>query len=150
MAARPEGLASPGGICISDDAQRQVRGKLDVIFEGRGERQLKNIARPVRVFQVALDEAMRPNKPTRTVRESPQPKFCNTIPQTADVVAALALFSSGPKRDVSASGHLGGALESRPVHGQAHFAGASIGQDMRKAVISASSPRPSQDRRALA
>jgi adenylate cyclase len=33
VAARLEGLASPGGICISEDAQRQVRGKLDVIFE---------------------------------------------------------------------------------------------------------------------
>jgi adenylate cyclase len=71
VASRLEGLASPGGICISDDAQRQVRGKLDVIFEDKGERQLKNITRPVRVFQVALDEAMRPHKPTRQPRNAP-------------------------------------------------------------------------------
>ena len=57
VAARLEGLAKPGGICISDDAHRQVRGKFDVTFEDIGERQLKNIARPVRVFQVALDDA---------------------------------------------------------------------------------------------
>ncbi|MEH2544500.1 adenylate cyclase [Bradyrhizobium sp. AZCC 2262] len=57
VAARLEGLAKPGGICISDDAHRQVRGKFDVTFEDVGERQLKNIARPVRVFQVALDHA---------------------------------------------------------------------------------------------
>src|SRR6476620_10100658 len=62
VAARLEGLAKPGGICISDDAHRQVRGKLDVTFEDAGERQLKNIARPVRVFRVALDDA-RPAKP---------------------------------------------------------------------------------------
>jgi adenylate cyclase len=62
VAARLEGLAKPGGICISDDAHRQVRGKFDVTFEDAGERQLKNIARPVRVFQVALDDA-RPAKP---------------------------------------------------------------------------------------
>ena len=62
VAARLEGLAKPGGICISDDAHRQVRGKFDVTFEDVGERQLKNIARPVRVFQVALDDA-RPAKP---------------------------------------------------------------------------------------
>ena len=62
IAARLEGLATPGGICISDDAHRQVRGKFDVTFEDAGERQLKNIARPVRVFQVALDHA-RPVKP---------------------------------------------------------------------------------------
>jgi adenylate cyclase len=57
VAARLEGLAKPGGICISDDAHRQVRGKFDVTFEDVGERQLKNIARPVRVFRVALDDA---------------------------------------------------------------------------------------------
>jgi adenylate cyclase len=62
VAARLEGLAKPGGICISDDAHRQVRGKFDVAFEDVGERQLKSIARPVRVFQVALDDA-RPAKP---------------------------------------------------------------------------------------
>jgi len=62
VAARLEGLAKPGGICISDDAHRQVRGKFDVTFEDVGERQLKNIARPVRVFRVALDDA-RPAKP---------------------------------------------------------------------------------------
>jgi adenylate cyclase len=61
VAARLEGLAKPGGICISDDAYRQVRGKFDVTFEDVGERQLKNIARPVRVFQVGLDDA-RPAK----------------------------------------------------------------------------------------
>ena len=63
VAARLEGLAKSGGICISDDAHRQVRGKFDVTFKDVGERQLKNIARPVRVFQVALDDA-RPAKPT--------------------------------------------------------------------------------------
>src|SRR5262249_8582383 len=47
---------------VSDDAHRQVRGKFDVTFEDAGERQLKNIARPVRVFRVALDDA-RPAKP---------------------------------------------------------------------------------------
>jgi adenylate cyclase len=51
------GVAAPGGICISDDAHRQVRGKLDVTFVDAGERQLKNIARPMRVFRVALDAA---------------------------------------------------------------------------------------------
>jgi len=61
VAARLEGLAKPGGICIADDAHRQVRGKFDVTFEDAGERQLKNIARPVRVFRVALDDA-RPAK----------------------------------------------------------------------------------------
>src|SRR5215475_7149248 len=52
IAARLEGTAQPGGICISDDAYRQVRGKLDVDFQDTGEQKLKNIARPVRVYQM--------------------------------------------------------------------------------------------------
>jgi len=50
IAARLEGIAAPGGICISDDAFRQVRDKIDIAFEDAGERQLKNIARPVKVY----------------------------------------------------------------------------------------------------
>src|SRR5215471_11762525 len=63
VAARLEGLAEPGGICISDDAYRQVWGKLDVIFRDAGERQLKNIARPLRVFRVVVIDDARPTKP---------------------------------------------------------------------------------------
>ena len=55
IAARLESLAQPGGICISDDAYRQVRDKLDVNFQDSGEQELKNIARPVRVYQLHPD-----------------------------------------------------------------------------------------------
>src|SRR5712671_1843251 len=41
IAARLEGIAEPGGVCISDDAYRQVRGKLDVVFDDNGEQTLK-------------------------------------------------------------------------------------------------------------
>jgi adenylate cyclase len=54
VAARLEGLAQPGGICISGAAYEQVRGKLDVAFEDMGEQSLKNIERPVRVYRVAI------------------------------------------------------------------------------------------------
>jgi adenylate cyclase len=54
IAARLEGIAQPGGICISDDAYRQVRGKLDANFQDAGEPELKNIARPVRVYQLQV------------------------------------------------------------------------------------------------
>jgi adenylate cyclase len=56
IAARLEGIAQPGGICISDDAYRQVRGKLDASFEDGGEQELKNIARPVRVYWLRSNE----------------------------------------------------------------------------------------------
>jgi adenylate cyclase len=52
IAARLEGIAEPGAICLSDDAYRQVRGKLDAAFEDKGDQQLKNIADPVRAYTV--------------------------------------------------------------------------------------------------
>jgi adenylate cyclase len=52
VAARLEGTAEPGGICISEDAFRQVRGKIEVEFQDLGEQSLKNIAHPVRVYRL--------------------------------------------------------------------------------------------------
>jgi len=53
IAARLEGIAEPGGVCISDDTYRQVRDRVDTAFDDKGEIALKNIARPVRVFTLA-------------------------------------------------------------------------------------------------
>jgi TolB-like protein/tetratricopeptide (TPR) repeat protein len=52
IAARLEGIAEPGGICISDDAFRQVHGKVEAEFADIGEQSLKNIARPLRVYRI--------------------------------------------------------------------------------------------------
>jgi len=52
IAARLEGIAEPGGICISEDAFRQVRGKVAVKSSDLGEQSLKNIARPLRVYRI--------------------------------------------------------------------------------------------------
>jgi adenylate cyclase len=49
IAARLEGLAAPGGICLSDDTHRQVRGKVDISFDDMGPQVLKNILEPMRV-----------------------------------------------------------------------------------------------------
>jgi len=54
VAARLEALAEPGGICVSRVVRDQVRDKLDYAFEDLGEKQVKNIARPVRAYR-ALD-----------------------------------------------------------------------------------------------
>jgi adenylate cyclase len=66
VAARLEGLAEPGGICVSGRVQEDAAGKLDLAFEDRGEQQLRNIARPVRVFAIRLGHAQSamPDKPT--------------------------------------------------------------------------------------
>jgi adenylate cyclase len=52
IAARLEGIALPGAVCISDDAHRHVRGKVDAIFDDIGEQTLKNIAEPMRAWQM--------------------------------------------------------------------------------------------------
>jgi len=52
VAARLEALTEPGGICVSRMVRDQVRDKLDFAFEDTGEQQVKNIARPVRVYRV--------------------------------------------------------------------------------------------------
>src|SRR6516162_4842752 len=65
VAARLEGLADPGGICVSARVQEDVAGKLDLTFDDIGEQSLKNIARPVRVYRV------RPTTSARTAAVSP-------------------------------------------------------------------------------
>ena len=55
VAARLEGRATPGGICVSAIVRDQVQGRLDCGFEDMGEQNLKNIARPVRVYRVRPD-----------------------------------------------------------------------------------------------
>jgi adenylate cyclase len=59
IAARLEGLAEPGGLCISDVVHKQLHNKLDLDDEDLGEQQLKNIPEPVRVYRVRLDRARR-------------------------------------------------------------------------------------------
>jgi class 3 adenylate cyclase len=54
IAARLEALAEPGGICLSAAAHEQVRDRLDLAFDDLGEQQVKNIARPVRVYRIPI------------------------------------------------------------------------------------------------
>jgi len=60
MAARLEGMADPGGILISSKVHGEVEGKLDFSFEDRGERQLKNISKPVRAYAVLRTHSSAP------------------------------------------------------------------------------------------
>src|SRR5205823_12980988 len=55
IAARLEGIAEPGGVCISDDAQRQIRGKIDIAFEDMGSQTLKNIIEPMRAWRLLVN-----------------------------------------------------------------------------------------------
>jgi hypothetical protein len=53
IVARLEALAEPGPICVSARVQEDGMGRLDIVFKDIGEQQLKNIARPVRIFRIA-------------------------------------------------------------------------------------------------
>jgi TolB-like protein len=57
IAARLEGQAEPGGVCLSGDAYRHAKGKVEAEFEDMGEQDLKNVAEPVRVYRIAGDRS---------------------------------------------------------------------------------------------
>jgi len=71
IAARLEGIAEPGGICVSESSYQQVRDKLAIPFEDMGEQQLKNIARPVRVYRVLPGGAPDKARPALAVPDKP-------------------------------------------------------------------------------
>ena len=73
VAARLEGLAEPGGICVSVRVQEDAAGKLDLAFEDLGEQALKNIARPVRAYRVGTGSvsATAPESPALALPEKP-------------------------------------------------------------------------------
>src|SRR5438309_8491753 len=75
IAARLEGVAKPGAICLSEDAYRQVKARLDVQVSDLGHTQLKNIAEPVRVYslQVGLPAQAKPATPVEGKSEDKQP-----------------------------------------------------------------------------
>src|SRR5246127_3233126 len=70
IAVRLEGIAEPGAVSISDDAHRQIRGKVEITFEDMGSQSLKNIAEPMRVWRVRIGPSSSPamvsNPPTET------------------------------------------------------------------------------------
>jgi adenylate cyclase len=73
VAARLEGIAEPGGICVSGKVHEEIRAKIGLAYEDLGDKQLKNIAEPVRVYGIRLDGAPRraalalPDKPSIAV-----------------------------------------------------------------------------------
>jgi adenylate cyclase len=116
IAARLEGIAQPGGICISDDAYRQVRGKLDVNFQDAGEQELKNIARPVRVYK--LSAGGQPTEPTMlTLPDKPSIAvlpFQNLSGDLNKIISPMAWLTTS-SRDYRGSSGCSSSLATRPL-----------------------------------
>jgi adenylate cyclase len=95
VAARLEGLAEPGGICVSVRVQEDATGKLDLAFEDLGEQALKNIARPVRAYRVATGpmSATAPETPALALPDKP-----------SIAVLRFANLSGDPEQDYFADG----------------------------------------------
>jgi len=72
IAARLEGIAKPGAICLSEQAYWQVKSRLDLAVGDLGAIQLKNIAEPVRVYALEVGNAAqaKPTKPAPSTRRS--------------------------------------------------------------------------------
>jgi adenylate cyclase len=112
VAARIENECEPGGVCLSDDAYRQVRGKTSSVFDDMGEKSLKNIDRPVRIYAVrsaaaAADQSTAkpakplslPDKPSIAVLpftnmsgDAEQEYFADGMVE--DIITALSRFKS--------------------------------------------------------
>jgi adenylate cyclase len=98
VAARLEGLAEPGGICVSARVQEDAAGKLDLAFQDMGEQALKNIARPVRVYRVR-DRTIPTEQPLLAL---PQPLPLPDKPSIA--VMPFANMSGDPEQEYFVDG----------------------------------------------
>ena len=93
VAARLEGIAEPGGICLSSSAYEQVRGKVAVEFTDLGEQSLKNIARPIHAFAVGLSP--------RAHHTAPMP---SSAPRLSMVVLPFANIGGDPEQEYFVDG----------------------------------------------
>jgi len=102
VAARLEGLAEPGGICVSARVQEDAAGRLDLAFEDMGEQQLRNIARPVRVYALqaqGLAGALPANAPSGASHPVPV-----AAPRLSIVVLPFANMSGDPEQQYFVDG----------------------------------------------
>src|SRR5229473_2511418 len=88
LAARLEGLAEPGGICLSEAAHHHVASKLRLGYHDLGEQSVKNFDRPVRVYSVGTEPAPARSQATALMRDKP-----------AIVVLPFANMSGDPEQE---------------------------------------------------
>jgi TolB-like protein/class 3 adenylate cyclase len=98
IAARLEGIAEPGGICISASAYEQVIGKVAIEFTDLGEQSLKNIARPVRAY------ALVPKRGGAATRAGGETRGPRSAPRLSIIVLPFANLGGDPEQDYFVDG----------------------------------------------
>ena len=93
IAARLEGIAKPGAICLSEDAYRQVKGRLDLAVADLGPTQLKNIAEPIRVYSLEVGAPAQAKPAQAPAPEKPAP------PRLSMVVLPFANIGGDPEQE---------------------------------------------------
>jgi adenylate cyclase len=97
IAARLEGIAKPGAICLSEDAYRQVSGRLDMEVTDLGQTELKNIERPIRVYsiQVGVPAQAKPATEPKAPEKPPEPKSRWALLPLIVGIIALVVIAGG-------------------------------------------------------
>ncbi|SDR60107.1 adenylate cyclase [Rhizobiales bacterium GAS113] len=106
IAARLEGIASPGAICLSEDAFRQVRARLDLAVSDLGETQLKNIAQPIRVYSLEVGVPAKAKSATPAKPAAPEKAPVGLALPDKPSIAVLAFqnMSGDPEQEYFADG----------------------------------------------
>ena len=95
IAARLQGVAKPGGICISDDAYRQVKGRLDLKVSDLGPVPLKNIAEPMRAYSLEFGAPREARSPPPADQAKSAPKRRSSFASLAAAATLLLLVAAG-------------------------------------------------------
>ena len=98
IAARLEGICEPGAICLSEDAYRQVKSRLDLAVTDHGPTQLKNIAEPIRVYSLEVGQPTLAKPAPALAPQKPAP------PRLSIVVLPFKNLSSDSSQDYFADG----------------------------------------------